>query len=910
MTVYACESRRRLLAVKLAGALNGIEYLEVRDTDEPVEALRQRTLLVRLLLPVPATMGPGNIVIDGGERIATVGVEWAAPASALPAFLMATEQAALLDGLAAPERVLVVRTDGRGDFSRYRFALVAAAGSGAPPAGFDPLLAEVPFSFKVECPSEFDCRQPCACPPGVIHAPPIDYLARDYGGFRRLMLERMALLAPQWTERAAADVGVAVVEMLAYVADELAYRQDAVATEAYLDTARSRVSLRRHARLVDYRVHDGCNARAWVQVRVDSPVVVLPAGTTLLSRVPGLPARIEPHTPAHEAALAASPVVFETVDEAVLHAGLDELRFWTWGEQDCCLPAGATSATLLGAHPALRAGEVVVIAETVAPADAGPGDADPSRSTGDPSRRVAVRLVEVAAGTDPSGSLFPGGTTDVTEIRWHDDDALPFPICLSRGERETAVVLGNIVLADHGESTSGDDLGTVPAPRLVPVAAGGCQDDRPGPLPARYRPTLRRRPLTHVLAGPAPVIVEVPLTAPLAAELASGSSGNLLQAAFATRGLTLPDGGPVRGVSPLRSVSSGGRAWLLRERAGMLQVLADASAAGGALAADPRRALPALRLEGTLAGVTEAWLPRPDLLASGRSARVLTVEAEHDGTVLLRFGDDEHGMRPAPGTAFSAAYRVGNGVAGNLGREGIAHAVTTVTGITGVGNPLPAAGGTEPETGDEVRRDAPAAFAVQERAVTEADYAEVAERNGSVERTAATFRWTGSWHTVFVTADRFGAAPVDAAFERSLRAWIERYRMAGYDLEVDGPLFVPLEIGLHVCVWPGFFRADVAGGVRAALSDDALPDGRRGLFHPDNLTFGQPVYLSSVLAAVHAVAGVESVAVTTFRRQRQPQTSGIDAGVLPMGRLEIARLDDDPSFPERGVLDLIFGGGA
>ncbi len=28
-----------------------------------------------------------------------------------------------------------------------------------------------------------------------------------------------------------------------------------------------------------------------------------------------------------------------------------------------------------------------------------------------------------------------------------------------------------------------------------------------------------------------------------------------------------------------------------------------------------------------------------------------------------------------------------------------------------------------------------------------------------------------------------------------------------------------------------------------------------------------------------------------------------------MGRLEIARLDDDPNFPERGVLDLTFGGG-
>ena len=39
-----------------------------------------------------------------------------------------------------------------------------------------------------------------------------------------------------------------------------------MATEAYLQTARRRVSVRRHARLVDYYLHEGCNARAWVFV--------------------------------------------------------------------------------------------------------------------------------------------------------------------------------------------------------------------------------------------------------------------------------------------------------------------------------------------------------------------------------------------------------------------------------------------------------------------------------------------------------------------------------------------------------------------------------------------------------------------------------------------------------------------
>jgi len=904
MTRYCCTNLRRLRAVAEAGLLTGIDYLEVRDTDEAVKALRQRTLYVRLLLPVPATLGPANIAIDGGERIGSVDVEWAAPATALPGFLTAAEQAALLDGLDEPDHVLVVRTEARGDFSRYRFALVSAPGSADPPPGFDPQLAEVAFSFKVECPSDFDCQAECTCPPGVHHAPPIDYLAKDYQGFRRLMLERMSLLAPQWTERAPADVGVTLVEVLAYVADELSYRQDAVATEAYLGTARSRISLRRHARLVDYRMHDGCNARAWVQVQVDTPGVVLERGTTLLSRVPGVPARVEPFSTDHEAALAGDPVVFETIEEAVLDGDLNELRFWTWGEQGCCLPAGSTSATLRGHHPALRAGDVVVLAETVSPTTGEPEDADPSR-------RAAVRLVEVTDSEDPSGSLFVDGTTEVTEIRWHPDDALDFPLCLNvvDGDLETAEAWGNIVLADHGRTVAGEPLGAVPEPRLVLVSSDGCPDDSPAVVPPRYRPSLRQRPLTQVVALPVGVVVESPLTPALRAELGTGQSGDLLEAVFAGHELPLPDGSTVRGAGPLWSVSTPGHAWLLRERASMLQVLEEGPGAGGALTAAPHAALASIELTSDADGTPDTWSPQPDLLASARTAREFVVEAEHDGGVLLRFGDDEHGLRPAPGTTFEAAYRVGNGVAGNVGRDGLAHAVTTDPAVVAVRNPLPAAGGVDPETAAEVRRDAPWAFQVQERAVTAADYAEVAERNGEVQRAAATFRWTGSWHTVFVTADRFGGGAVDAAFDARLRAWLERFRMAGYDLEVESPVFVPLEIGLHVCVLPGHFRSDVATEVLAVLSDSVLPSGRRGLFHPDNLTFGQPVYLSAVLAAVHSIPGVQSVQVKTFQRQRQPESSGIDTGVLPMGRLEIARLDDDPNFPERGVLDCTFGGG-
>ena len=292
-----------------------------------------------------------------------------------------------------------------------------------------------------------------------------------------------------------------------------------------------------------------------------------------------------------------------------------------------------------------------------------------------------------------------------------------------------------------------------------------------------------------------------------------------------------------------------------------------------------------------------------------RDAAEIVAEAETDGTVWVRFGDDQHARRPAPGTAFVAHYRVGNGGAGNVGADSISHIVTADPGIRGVRNPLPARGGIEPETIEAVRQRAPYEFRQQERAVTEADYAEVTERLDGVQSAAGTFRWTGSWHTVFVTVDRVGGLLVDEEFSDGLRAHVERYRMAGHDVEVDAPSFVPLEIELHVCVAPDYFRSDVKAELLQLFSSRVLRDGRRGVFHPDNFTFGQPVYLSRIYAAAQSVPGVESVHVTTFRRLGRADPAPLEEGRLTMGRLEIARLDNDPSFPGRGVFRLALGGG-
>ena len=198
-------------------------------------------------------------------------------------------------------------------------------------------------------------------------------------------------------------------------------------------------------------------------------------------------------------------------------------------------------------------------------------------------------------------------------------------------------------------------------------------------------------------------------------------------------------------------------------------MLSRPDSATGTIAADPRAARPAVELEGTLLAETEPWLPELDLLASDADDARFVVEVEHDGSATLRFGDDVHGRRPETDTEFTATYRVGNGTAGNIGAGSIAHVATLDGAILGATNALAAAGGTDPEPAEAVRRDAPEAYLVQERAVTEDDYARMSERDPHVQRAAATFRWTGSWYTVFVTADRLGGAPVDDPFEAELR---------------------------------------------------------------------------------------------------------------------------------------------
>src|SRR5262249_51782825 len=110
-------------------------------------------------------------------------------------------------------------------------------------------------------------------------------------------------------------------------------------------------------------------------------------------------------------------------------------------------------------------------------------------------------------------------------------------------------------------------------------------------------------------------------------------------------------------------------------------------------------------------------------------------------------------------------------------------------------------------------------------------------------------------------------------------------------------------------VAPHYLRAHVEAALLDVFGNRALPDGRLGMFHPDRLSFGDSIYVSTLVAAAQNVTGVASVYVTRLQRRVDGPNDEIVDGVLVIRSDEIAQLDNDPDEPEHGRLSLVMKGG-
>ncbi len=256
------DERDRLPILRDSSDFNGIDFVTVGPGSPP-------PLHVHFVNQV-ALGDTGPIVrISGGDRIPGVEVEpvtaadWTTDAEGSP--------------------LLRVHPLIEGDFSNYTLSLAIPK--------LDRFYASSQFSFKIRCPSDFDCAdEEPDCLPDEGDLPPIDYTAKDYSSYRRALSEFSALRYPQWEERSEADLGMTLLESFAAIADDLSYYQDRVAAEATLDSATQRQSVISHARLVDYEPAPELAARVtvicWARGAADVAGALITARTPLGDAVP------------------------------------------------------------------------------------------------------------------------------------------------------------------------------------------------------------------------------------------------------------------------------------------------------------------------------------------------------------------------------------------------------------------------------------------------------------------------------------------------------------------------------------------------------------------------------------------------------------------------------------------------
>jgi hypothetical protein len=719
---------------------------------------------------------------------------------------------------AAPTPHLELILVGLPDLARYRLEVT-------PPPGleFDPLRTWLPVRLRPECPDLGSCFDPPPTPVAPPPSPVHDYLARDWRSLRRALVEFLLREQPD-ADLSIADPTITVLELFAHVGDVLHYRLDRVATEAYLETARLRTSVKRHARLVDFAFSDGGSAQAHVHVvlRPNDPDLTVDAGDVAVDE-PG------------------SDLAFALEHDLTASAALGEIPIYDWGEDACCLPAGATECVLVRPRPAdvLGAGWLVagrsLVFEVIDPDDAArhlawarrgqdwPTDAAAAERFREPlSSRPAqvVQLVRVDPFEDPL--LAPG--MPLARVQWRKEDALAFSVPVgvdsSEGAEEVTVARANLVDTHHG--------------RLV----------------------VERH-------DPQPVLIP--------------------QYELAAAG---PPGRGRRGGGPGLSFAPGGTP--------RLGVSVDLPAGGDPVAVPIVASL--LEADGQLAAV---------------------VDVEEDSAPLLRFRTGAVGVAPPVGSRVSVSYEVGRGSGGNVPANalrtlerntagaGLAPSWEQVAGVR-VRNPAPAAGGADPAPLDDVRRDAPEAFAVDlRRAVIPADYAAEAGRSALVERATSQRTWSGSWPLMTTVVDLVDPDAGAADAEAEVQALLDDVRMLGVEAAVRAGTPVGLFVALDVCVRPGAG----AEAVRLAILQRLRPGSGEspGLFHSTRLQLGTAVYVSAVVAAAAAVPGVDAVEVEEARRLSEP--GGTVHDVIVFGADEVAVLDDDPARPERGRLDVRVRGG-
>jgi hypothetical protein len=445
--------------------LNGIKFVEVTSVSSTTAELEvhffNKNYLSTILSDAAAhpEQLKTKLPVTGGHRT---------PAGPATGQVQVTQVFALADPAAL--RVLIEPV---GDYSTYRIGVDTVSYN-----RFDPIFSELAFRFRPGC-FATNCAPEWTTGVERKPVPFIDYLTKDYDSFRHAMITAMMERVPGWEVSSEADLDQVLLDLFSAAADELSDYQDRVMNEAYLTTARKRVSLARHARLMDYHIHQGNQASTWIAFELD------PTQAAEFDLNPGLEVWAGPESKDD----AASAIFVAGNDKPVhLHSFVDRLGLYTWSDAIPSLEAGSTTADLKIIGPPddlvtatviqdlIRTGTIkrLLIQEYLNPVTGTVNGRDPKKrqllrlitgppKPGDPNDKAAQAIVDPLTGKG------------LVRVHWRKEDKLLSNYCFTVNcpgrVEDVSLFHGNLLEVFHGRPTRTAVVFKEPDAQLAPSPA-------------------------------------------------------------------------------------------------------------------------------------------------------------------------------------------------------------------------------------------------------------------------------------------------------------------------------------------------------------------------------------------------------------------------------------------------------
>jgi predicted phage baseplate assembly protein len=253
------------------------------------------------------------------------------------------------------------------------------------------------------------------------------------------------------------------------------------------------------------------------------------------------------------------------------------------------------------------------------------------------------------------------------------------------------------------------------------------------------------------------------------------------------------------------------------------------------------------------------WKEAASFFELGPDDRIYVLRRDDEGKTRVAFGDGRSGGRlPTGFENVSASYRTGLGVGGNLAAGRIALLGSQPRFVRTVINPVPAAGGADPESSTDTRRNAPGSVRTFGRIVSLPDFEDFARAFAGVAKAQASLLQIGEARVVHVTIAGADGAPVSAesALYRDLLSAIDSVRDRFQRLFVSSYEKRYFDVTAKVRVHPDYQTDVVVAGVEDAL---------RATFSFERRNLAQGATLSEVMATMQGVEGVQAVDLDALR---------------------------------------------